>query len=219
MSEFIKPGIVIGCLGVIKLLDTTDETVIYYTRIMFVVGVLLSWSLLGLLYLRLISANDQTPFYCSEADLDSSSSSSPLSSIWGQTEGGKTVETNNRDYDLMKLKSLIPQSLITPCIIIILHLYWGYYPPLLIQAILPTVTVLSSELSYIHFLSLFSSSMANHKELKRPWRTKGLVTQFREMKREVMKELNEGKKGGTGTGGAARRNKKTENRMKLAKKT
>ena len=127
------------------------------------------------------------------------------------------METTNAAYDLHILSTAFKQSLISPVVTLVLHLYFGYFPPLIVGSILAPLSTLTSELSRIHLLSLVSSAPPA-KELRRPWRAKGLMSQFKEMKREVMKELNEGKgkeQGGGGVG--SRKNKKNENRRKIGK--
>jgi Phosphate transport (Pho88) len=128
------------------------------------------------------------------------------------SEGGKAVETTNKAYDELKLRQQVKQGLITPIIVLVLHLYFGFFPPIIIQSVLTVANTLTTELSRLHLLTLLSSSPPA-KDLKRPWRVKGMLGQFREMKKEVMKELNEGKEGGTGS----RKNKKNENRRKGGK--
>ena len=129
------------------------------------------------------------------------------------------METTNAAYDLHSLSSAFKQSLISPVVTLVLHLYFGYFPPLIVGSVLAPLTVLTSELSRIHLASLFSSAPPA-KDLKRPWRAKGLMSQFKELKKDVMKELKEagGKEGGSGGGQAgSRKSKKNENRRKIGK--
>ena len=115
------------------------------------------------------------------------------------------------DYDLLKLSADFKQSAISPVVTLLLHLYMGYFPPLVIGAVLAPLTVLTSPLARLHLLSLFTSAPPA-KDLKRPWRAKGIMSQYKELKREVMKELNDGKEAS-----GSRKNKKDANRRRVGK--
>jgi len=217
MTDFVKPGILMGAVAVTRYLDAEDPETLFWSRVAFVVGICVAWLLQGLIYLRIKQRNDTTPLTVSESDLDPNAAS-PLASLMGQGESGKPVELTHQAYDLHQLQSAFKQSLISPVVTLVLHLYFGYFPPLIVGSVLAPLTVATSELGRLHLGSLFTSA-APAKELNRPWRAKGLMTQFKEMKKEVMKELNEvkGEKGATAGQTGSRKNKKAENRRKIGK--
>lgn len=122
---------------------------------------------------------------------------------------GKAIETTNHDYDLIKFKKSAQETVIGPFIVLFLHFYLGMFPPLVVSALMNLMNSVQSELAKLHLLALLFPSIAQNKDLQRPWKAPSLMSQFNEAKREVKAQLNEGT--------PTRKNKKLENKRKVGK--
>jgi len=215
--SMVKPAIVLAVLTASRYMDEKDPSTIFYIRATFVTSFAFSWLILALIYGRIQQRHDNTPFQLLESDIDPSASS-PLAMLTGDSEQGKTVTSTHYEYDMTKLQSALKQSVMGFFIVLTLHWYMGSISPLVVQSVMAVSGSATSELAKLHLWTMLSSSVGGWKELQRPWRVKGLMSQFKEMKREVMKELNDGKEGtAAGGGSGSRKNKRDENRRKIGK--
>ena len=212
MADYIKPALVLAVLTASRYMDEKDPSTIFYVRAVFVCSFMLSWAILGLVYLRIHSANDRTSFQLLDSDLDPNAAS-PLSALTGSAEQGKPITSTHFEYDMAKLQAALKQSVLGFFIVLGLHWYMHSISPLVVQSVMALSGSLTSELAKLHLWTLVAASVGGWKELQRPWRVKGLMSQFKDMKKEVMKELNDGKEGGSGS----RKNKRDENRRKIGK--
>lgn len=213
MADYIKPAVVLAALTASRYMDEKDPDTIFYIRAVFVASFMLSWAVLGLVYLRIQSTNDRTSFQLLDSDLDPNAAS-PLAALTGSAEQGKPITSTHYDYDMAKLQSALKQSVLGFFIVLALHWYMHSISPLVVQSVMALTGSLTSELAKLHLWSAVAGGVAGWKELQRPWRVKGLLTQFKEVKKEVMKEINDGKEAG---GSGSRKNKKDENRRKIGK--
>lgn len=83
----------------------------------------------------------------------------------GSTEEPKAVTTTVQAYDKQQLKSLWKGQLMGVGMMGVMHLYFKYTNPLLIQSILPVKAAFESNLVKIHVLGQAASG-----DLKRPWK-------------------------------------------------
>jgi hypothetical protein len=83
----------------------------------------------------------------------------------GSAEPAKPVTTTIHDYDNNQLKSLIRAQLMGVGMMGVMHFYFKYTNPLLIQSIIPLKGVFEGNLIKIHLLGKPASG-----ELKRPWK-------------------------------------------------
>jgi hypothetical protein len=83
----------------------------------------------------------------------------------GSTEKPKPVTTTIDAYDRQQLKSLLRGQLMGVGMMCVMHFYFKYTNPLLIQSIIPVKSALEGNLVKIH---LFGKPAAG--ELKRPWK-------------------------------------------------
>lgn len=213
MTDYVKPGIAIGCIALIKFTDLTDPDTILYARIAFACGTITALLLLGFLYLRIQSKNDQRLLVVQESDINPNyhvqQGQSPSFSqlLGGQPDSaGKPVETTNQHYDLLQLRQLLKPCIMTPIIVTLLHLYWGFVPPLILQSLMNVATISTSELFRIYVLG------ASDKSVQRPFKpAPGFGKMFRELKKEMANAS------GQMEGKNERKNKKLENKKKVGK--
>lgn len=86
----------------------------------------------------------------------------------GSTEEPKLVTTTIHSYDLQQLRGLYKSQLMGVGMMGVMHLYFQYTNPLLIQSIIPLKGAFEGNLAKIF---LFGQPAVG--ELKRPWKTTG----------------------------------------------
>lgn len=83
----------------------------------------------------------------------------------GSTEEPKAVTTTIHAYDLTQLRSLFKAQLMGVGMMAVMHIYFKYTNPLLIQSIIPLKGAFEGNLIKIH---LFGQPAVG--DLKRPWK-------------------------------------------------
>lgn len=83
----------------------------------------------------------------------------------GSAEEPKSVTTTIADYDRQQLRSLIRSQLMGIGMMGVMHFYFKYTNPLVIQSIIPLKGVFEGSLVKIHLLGKPASG-----DLKRPWK-------------------------------------------------
>lgn len=86
----------------------------------------------------------------------------------GSTEEPKAVTTTVHAYDLQQLRALFKSQLMGVGMMAVMHIYFKYTNPLLIQSIIPLKGALEGNLVKVH---LFNTPAVG--ELKRPWKAAG----------------------------------------------
>ncbi|KKZ62316.1 hypothetical protein EMCG_00390 [[Emmonsia] crescens] len=86
----------------------------------------------------------------------------------GSQEEPRPVITTVQDYDKQQLRSLIKSQLMGVGMMCVMHLYFKYTNPLVIQSIIPVKTALEGNLIQVH---LFGKPAKG--ELERPWKATG----------------------------------------------
>lgn len=86
----------------------------------------------------------------------------------GSTEEPKPVTTTIHAYDTQQLRSLFKAQLMGVGMMAVMHLYFKYTNPLLIQSIIPLKGAFEGNLVKVH---LFGQPAVG--ELKRPWKASG----------------------------------------------
>jgi Phosphate transport (Pho88) len=79
------------------------------------------------------------------------------------------ITTTVQDYDMSQLKSSIKSAFMGIGMMGVMHLYFGYTQPLLVQSIMPVKNVFESKVAKVHLLGKEATG-----DLKRPWKTAGL---------------------------------------------
>lgn len=83
----------------------------------------------------------------------------------GSTEEGKPVTTTVQQYDLGQLKNMMRSQAMGVAMMGVMHLYFGYTNPLIIQSIIPLKGAFEANLTKIH---VFGQPAAG--DLKRPFK-------------------------------------------------
>lgn len=83
----------------------------------------------------------------------------------GSTEEPKAVTTTVHAYDIEQLRGLFKSQLMGVGMMAVMHLYFKYSNPLLIQSIIPLKGAFEGNLVKVH---LFGASATG--DLKRPWK-------------------------------------------------
>ena len=86
----------------------------------------------------------------------------------GSGEDPKLVTTTVQEYDNTQLKSLYKTQLMGIGMMAVMHLYFKYTNPLLIQSIIPVKGAFEGNLVKIHLLGYPASG-----DMKRPWKAAG----------------------------------------------
>jgi len=79
------------------------------------------------------------------------------------------ITTTVQEYDTTQLKGAIKSAFMGIGMMGVMHLYFGYTQPLLVQSIMPIKNVFESKVAKIHLLGYEATG-----DLKRPWKTGGL---------------------------------------------
>lgn len=95
----------------------------------------------------------------------------------GSSEEPRPVTTTNMDYDKQQLRQLIKQQLMGVGMMAVMHLYFKYTNPLLIQSILPIKSALESNLTKIH---VFGAQAVG--DLQRPFKASNSFMQQSQVK-------------------------------------
>lgn len=83
----------------------------------------------------------------------------------GSTEEPKAVTTTVQAYDYGQLRQLFKSQLMGVGMMAVMHFYFKYTNPLLIQSVIPLKNLLEANLVKIHVLGQAASG-----DLKRPWK-------------------------------------------------
>jgi len=86
----------------------------------------------------------------------------------GSTEEPKAVTTTVHAYDQAQLRSLFKSQLMGVGMMAVMHLYFHYANPLLIQSIIPLKGAFEGNLVKVHLLGQPATG-----DLKRPWKQSG----------------------------------------------
>jgi len=196
---FLKFGLTLVCLAIIRSVDTTSPDVLFYARVLFAVGCTLSLLTSFFIYIFIRIRNDMRIFQLKESDLKPQS---PFGVA--QDTKDKTIEMEVREYDTIKLKAAVKTSLTSLVISSFIHYQWGFVPPLIIQSVLNIATIMETEIFQIYILN--QNEKAN-KALIRPFKpaSSNPFEYFQKMKKEMQQQM---------AGDDRRKNKRTENRQK-----
>ncbi|KAI5304135.1 hypothetical protein KEM56_006807 [Ascosphaera pollenicola] len=86
----------------------------------------------------------------------------------GSGEEPKPVTTTIMDYDLTQLRSLFRSQMIGVAMMLVMHLYFKYTNPLVIQSILPVKGAFEANLIKVHVFGRPAKG-----DLERPWKASG----------------------------------------------
>ncbi|KAK1761520.1 inorganic phosphate transporter Pho88 [Echria macrotheca] len=145
--------IILGMMQVAKKIPFDDPLVLNYCRAAYAISNLL---ILGIyLYIKTVvdKKKDMTTLKYVEP--------APM----GSTEEGKLVTTTVHAYDVGQLKNMMRSQLMGVGMMAVMHLYFKYTNPLLIQSIIPLKGALESNMTKIHLWGQPATG-----DLKRPFK-------------------------------------------------
>ncbi|KAF2238543.1 inorganic phosphate transport PHO88 [Viridothelium virens] len=87
----------------------------------------------------------------------------------GSQEEPKSVTTTIHAYDLQQLRTLFRGQLMGIGMVSVMHLYFKFTNPLLVQSVIPLKGAFESNLVKIHVLGQAASG-----DMKRPWKAAGM---------------------------------------------
>ncbi|KAI8825279.1 inorganic phosphate transporter Pho88 [Fimicolochytrium jonesii] len=145
--------VVFGLMQVANKFELDKEENTPYLRAAYLGMQIISVIVWGLIYSKVVAANDQTPLVYTEAAnaLDPSNTT--------------TIRTTVKDYDIKKIIEQLRSQAIAAAILGLMHFKFGYLRPLLLQSILGFKALYSTQLVQIHLLG--KQPVA---ELVRPWK-------------------------------------------------
>ena len=111
----------------------------------------------------------------------------------GSAEEPKLVTTTIHAYDLQQLRAQYKSQLMGVGMMAVMHLYFKYTNPLLIQSIIPLKGALEGNLVKIHLLGQPASG-----ELKRPFKAGGMMGGFQADAKGDKKSVETAERAGTG---------------------
>ncbi|KZF20534.1 inorganic phosphate transporter-like protein pho88 [Xylona heveae TC161] len=148
--------VVLFVMQVSKKIDFNDPTILLSVRALYLISNLI----IAGLYLYVQSVINK------KNDLTTLEYVEPAAP--GSGESAKPVSTTFKGYDLQQLRSLFKGQLMGVGMMAVMHFYFKYTNPLLIQSILPLKSAFESNLVKIH---IFGQPAAG--DLKRPWKAGG----------------------------------------------
>jgi len=159
---WIKTVVSLSIIVLVKLIDTTSPQVLFYGRVAFGIGTLLALLTCSLLYFAITKAEDNRTIWVVESQL------SKWGSSWGSSSSSKEKQSQVMvmEYDRKQLGQLMSNSVVSAVMTLLLHLKFGFVPPLFFQAVFVPLNVIQSPLSQIHLLGR-SDNLA---PLLRPWK-------------------------------------------------
>ncbi|KTW30568.1 uncharacterized protein T551_01851 [Pneumocystis jirovecii RU7] len=147
--------IILGAMQISKRINFDDPEVLFYIRSLCIASNIIIALTYYICYISIKRKN---------VDLTTLKYIRPTNPMSGQSEE-QLVVTTIKEYDISELKKAIKQSLIGFCMILVMHLYFKFSQPLLVQSILPLKTVLEGKIVQLHLWRRPATG-----ELKRPFK-------------------------------------------------
>jgi len=192
-------GSVVGAVS-LRFLDPQNADILFYTRLAFFCGAAFSAALLLTLFCVIMCKPSLKQHF---VQVKQKSLQDYIPFLPQKKGAPQVTDQSHRQYDLEHLGSQALQVAVSFGVAAVLHLYFGYFPPIVLQTAMIPLSLMNTELVWLH---LFCRSEKTSKELKRPWEdnqpTWGRM--FKDLKKEMMQQM--------GKGGGARKNKRNENR-------
>jgi hypothetical protein len=162
-------AIILGAMQLSKKIDWEDKQVLTNMRLVYLASNVIVFALFAYIYAQIQKKkgchvcllawliSDQTALKYVDA-VKPLSQESPL-----------LITTTVQEYDTSQVKSAVTSALMGIGMMGLMHLYFGYTQPLLVQSIMPIKNLFESKVARIHLLG--SEPVG---DLKRPWKTGGL---------------------------------------------
>lgn len=171
-KQMYTPLMLVAGLMLMKKLDLTDPTTIFYIRIAFAVGVAITLLQLAMIYLSIQRVNDQRQITLQKSQLQPASPFDAFKNAAAQAQGdagaaapnaaqGETETMTVCQYDFLKWRQQAQQTLTTLAIVSGIHWYMGVVQPLLLQSYMLPLQLSQSELTKIHVLQQSDTAEGN----------------------------------------------------------
>ncbi|KNG50503.1 inorganic phosphate transporter pho88 [Stemphylium lycopersici] len=148
--------IILGFMQISKKIPFDDPNVLNGVRALYVVSNIIIASIYLYVQAQINKKNDMTVVKYVEP--------APM----GSGEEPKFVATTVKAYDLSKLRELFKAQMMGVGMMGVMHLYFGYTNPLLIQSIIPLKGAFEGNLVKVHLLGQPATG-----DLARPWKASG----------------------------------------------
>ncbi|KKY28396.1 putative phosphate transporter [Phaeomoniella chlamydospora] len=148
--------VILGTMQVAKKIPFEDPQVLMGVRALYIVSNLIIVAIYFYIQQQINKKKDLTTLKYVEP--------APM----GSGEEEKFVVTTVQEYDNSQLKQAYKSQLMGVGMMAVMHLYFKYTNPLLIQSILPVKSALEGNLAKVH---LFGNPAIG--DLKRPWKAAG----------------------------------------------
>ncbi|KAL8792064.1 MAG: hypothetical protein Q9195_005319 [Heterodermia aff. obscurata] len=148
--------IILGMMQLSKKIPFDDPQVLMGVRGLYIVSNLLILAVSLYIQMKINAKKDLTTLKYVEP--------APM----GSSEEPKLITTTIHSYDLQQLRGMLKSQLMGVGMMCVMHLYFKYTNPLLIQSIIPLKGAFEGNLAKIH---LFGQPAIG--DLKRPWKAAG----------------------------------------------
>jgi len=150
--------VILGMMQVSKRIPFEDPTWLNGIRGMYILSNILIVGIYLLVAKKIKTKNDHTMLKYLEP-------APPMSG-----EGSKPITTTVSEYDNSQLKAAFKGVLMGVGMMAVMHIYFKYTNPLLIQSIIPVKSAIESKLVQVHILGKPAIG-----DLKRPWKAAGFM--------------------------------------------
>ncbi|OLL21940.1 Inorganic phosphate transport protein PHO88 [Neolecta irregularis DAH-3] len=147
-------AIVLGVMQLVKKLDLLDSNIVFYLRCLYIASNALIMLSYFIIHLKIKQKNDMTTLKYVETPGPLSGSHEP-----------KLVTTTIKGYDQSELQKAIKGTLTGVAMMCVMHFWFKFTQPLVIQSILPLKSALESNVAQIHLFGKPASG-----DLKRPFK-------------------------------------------------
>ena len=132
-------AITLGAMQLSRKISFEDPQVLLYIRILYVVSNLIIAVVYYIQYAKIQKANDLTTLKYVE----------PAAPMSGKTEP-QLVTTTVKEYDMLELQKGAKGALMGVAMMAVMHIYFKFSQPLLVQSILPVKNAFETKLAAIH---------------------------------------------------------------------
>ncbi|KAI9738620.1 MAG: hypothetical protein M1834_008124 [Cirrosporium novae-zelandiae] len=148
--------IIIGMMQISKKIPFDDPNILLGVRILYLVSNLIILAIYQYIGMQIAKKRDMATLKYVEP--------APM----GSQEEPKLITTTIQKYDESQLRSLRKSQLMGIGMMCVMHLYFKYTNPLLIQSIIPLKGAFESNLAKIHLFGQLATG-----DMKRPWKAAG----------------------------------------------
>ncbi|BFZ55594.1 phosphate transporter (Pho88) [Savitreella phatthalungensis] len=132
-------AVTLGVMQLARKVDFDDPTTLFYVRVLYVTSNIIIALAYFYQYTRIQKQNDLTTLKYVE----------PAAPMSGKSEPS-LVTTTVKEYDMLELQKGFKGALMGVAMMAVMHLYFKFSQPLLVQSILPVKNAFETKLASIH---------------------------------------------------------------------